>query len=267
MTNVRIRTKRADAILTRDDVIAHTNLEHSINTWASFRGQNGFKAVYAPLLSPPDANMKLEKSVAYGLALAPANTSGYNVCPHSTPECRRGCVASAGNGAYPRVVQARIVRTHFLLAYPAEFMAILVHEIGKARTKAEGQLFVRLNTFSDINWSKAFPWLFDLYNDVQFYDYTKVWSRIGDAPGNYAMAGSVSEKTTAGQILDADHPLAVVFDTKKGKPLPDEYWGLPVVDADKSDRWMVDYSHQAVIGGLRAKGRLRKGNSPFVYPA
>ena len=32
----------------------------------------------------------------YAIYLAPAKVSGYNVCSHSTPECRSGCLNTSG---------------------------------------------------------------------------------------------------------------------------------------------------------------------------
>lgn len=259
---------RADTILSKAnitlDAVVEANLKDAHDAWASFRHQRGFANTPSPLLSEPKANMKLAKSGAYGLGLAPFNISGYNVCPNSTPECRRGCVSFSGNGLYPKVQGARIAKTEFLMTNPLHFMAMLVDEISTGPLLED--LPVRLNTFSDIAWERLFPWLFEMF-DVQFYDYTKRWDRLGDTPANYALAGSVSEKTKDAQIDATEHPLAVVFNTKKDKPLPETWHGRPVVDGDLSDRWIIDHQGTAVIGGLRAKGKLRKGDSPFVRSA
>jgi len=53
------------------------------------------------LLTEGSGNAKLRKSeesefLSVGLSLAPADTSGYNVCQHSTPSCRAHCVAHQG---------------------------------------------------------------------------------------------------------------------------------------------------------------------------
>ena len=43
-----------------------------------------------------DHSRKYSHQYTYGLYLAPANVSGYNVCSHSTSECRLGCLNTSG---------------------------------------------------------------------------------------------------------------------------------------------------------------------------
>jgi hypothetical protein len=47
----------------------------------------------------------------------------------------------------------------------------------------------------------------------------------------------------------------VVFSTKRGRPLPTHWHGLPVVDGDATDNRFDDPG--GVVVGLRAKGRLK----------
>ncbi|MCH8014657.1 MAG: hypothetical protein IH823_07785 [Candidatus Dadabacteria bacterium] len=49
---------------------------------------------------------------------------------------------------------------------------------------------------------------------------------------------------------------AVVFDTKKGKALPQTWQGINVFDGDLDDLRFLDPSN--VIVGLRAKGKAKK---------
>ena len=44
-------------------------------------------------------NQKVNMQYTYAIYLAPANTSGYNVCSHSTNEYRLGCLATSGRQA------------------------------------------------------------------------------------------------------------------------------------------------------------------------
>lgn len=245
--------------------------------WAQYRGSHSkFNAVPTPLLTDPSSNFKLNKSVTptYGLALAQANLSGYNVCRFSTPECRAHCVAFAGNGAYPAVIAARIVKTQFLMGDPQSFLALLVHEIDKAVVK-HGRINVRLNTFSDIPWERVAPWLFTRWGDaVAFYDYTKDWSR-GDAvdgdrlPMNYHLTYSASERTTRDDIrwmVASGASVAVVVRVKKSEPMPEHFsaWAvdIPMIDGDKTDDRTLD---AGVVVGLRPKGTMRNGKSPMVH--
>lgn len=228
--------------------------------WAQYRADSGRKS-YGPLLTQPLDNQKLAKSgtPSYGLSLAPHSMSGYNVCRASTPGCRRGCVAYAGNGGYASVSEGRIMRTRFLAEHPEQFVTLLADEIGRAVAK-HGAINVRLNTFSDLPWHELTPWLFTRFPDVQFYDYTKVWSRMGAAiPANWDLTYSASERTTdaaIGEAVAAGNNVAVVFSPGRTKPLPTFYAHSPVIDGDKSDDRALDA--RGVIVGLRAKGKMRQ---------
>jgi hypothetical protein len=228
-------------------------------------------------MTEPGDNMKLDKSVTptYGLSLAPHSLSGYNVCPSSTPTCRAGCVAYSGNGGFSGVAAGRVLRVAFLAAHPEHFVTLLDAEIRKGKAKAErkGQdgIAVRLNTFSDLPWHTLTPWLFTDHPDVQFYDYTKVWTRQDEAiPENWNLTFSASERTSAGDIdtvVTAGRNVAVVFATSRTRELPAHLYGMPVIDGDKSDERASD--PRGVIVGLRAKGVMRRdiGRSDMVYSA
>lgn len=161
------------------------------------------------------------------------------------------------------VATGRKIRTDFMMAEPLAFLRLLVHEIGTAHRKHD-DLHVRLNTFSDIAWERVIPWMFAMFPDVQFYDYTKRWDRIEHTPANYALAASVSEATPMQTVRLFDGPMAVVLDVPKGQPMPATWQGHVVVDADLSDRWIVEHAGCPVVGGLRPKGKLAKSNSPFI---
>lgn len=248
-------------------VLAITTTEAKA-AWAAHRKAGGATPNPTPLLTAPDGNVKLAKVgvdggvLSYGLSLAPHRDGGTNVCPASTRGCRQHCVSYAGKGDLPTVQLARKLRTSFLMTQPAAFMRLVVDEIDRAALKAEAadvQLAVRLNTFSDVAWERVVPWLFEMFDGVRFYDYTKRYERI-DMPANYTLTFSATEATTVGAIqgMVGHHNVAVVFDTPRSKPLPATYGGVPVIDGDKTDvRWA---DPDGVIVGLRAKGKLRTDN-------
>jgi hypothetical protein len=232
--------------------------------YASFRADAGWATRNdARLLSWADENLKLGKSgnAAVSLSLAPANSSGHNVCDASTSECRRGCVASSGNGAYPAVQRGRATKTRFLMANPQAFVTLLAYELRLA-LKRDPAMQCRLNTFSDLRWEIIAPALFDL--GVTFYDYTKRTDR--DAmPTNYDLTFSASEHTSDAVISDtvaSGMNVAVVLGVKRKDDLPTTYLGIPVVDGDKTDERHLDPS--GVIVGLRAKGKMRGGKWKMV---
>ena len=239
--------------------------------WAQFRQAHGLKYTTPPLLSEPSANLKLDKTQAYGLSLAPARLSGYNTCTHSTPACRRICLNTAGKGAYSSVQKARMVKTRFLYEHPHEFVSILMHELQNLYSKYGKDLRVRLNVLSDIPWESVFPDVFLCAPRARFYDYTKDWERLFvDQLPNYTLAASAHERTQESDVafmVNMGFDVAVVFDTPAGKPLPHVYAEQHVTDADKTDAWMLMRPRtdgRGRIGGLRAKGRARTDRSGFV---
>lgn len=59
--------------------------------------------------------------------------------------------------------------------------------------------------------------------------------------------------------------VAVVFDTKKGQPLPKLWEGIPVIDGNLYDTRFLD--PKDVVVGLRAKGKAIRSVSGFVQAA
>lgn len=238
--------------------------------WAEFRQEEGgFKAAATALLTPPGANFKMAKGevLNYGLSLSPARLSGVaNLCPQSTQGCRDLCVNTAGNGLIPLVQQSRVLKTKFMLAYPLAFMTLLASEIDEARAEAKTakkKMAVRLNVFSDIAWERAVPWLFDMFSDIQFYDYTKWRDRWDDLPANYHLTYSASERdkdSYLSEILTVGGNVTIVADKIDGK-VPETWHGFPVIDGDLTDYRPSD--DKGVVVFLKPKGKARsKTNAP-----
>lgn len=227
---------------------------------------------------------KLEKSegkskyIIRGLALAPADLSGKNVCKHSTEFCRPPhCVAFAGNGNYPSVLQSRIRKTNLFFEDRDKFATLISKDIEKFIDKSgKDNLIpcVRLNIFSDIPWERTAlkingkkTTLIDEYGDrVIFYDYTKYPYTKRTSSDGYHLTYSASGTNTkmCREALYEGHNVAVVFDTPKDKPLPKSWFNHPVVDGDKDDLRFLDPSGTVV--GLHAKGhRTKIIGSPFVF--
>ncbi|MHC4301616.1 MAG: GP88 family protein [Planctomycetota bacterium] len=240
-------------------------------------------------------NPKTEKGNGLGyltaiLHLAPATMSGHNVCPWSSAGCRAACLNTAGRGGIqksgvdPIVCQdvslapnnliqlARIRRTNLFYSCRQTFLAKLHKEIRQHVKRAEKHNLapaVRLNGTSDLPWEKIDPTLFSEFPTVQFYDYTKGFSRMveycaGDLPTNYSLTFSKSEtnEPECRVVLKHGGNVAVVFNTKKSADLPEGYLGSRVVDGDVSDLRFLD--GDGVVVGLRAKGRAKSDESGFV---
>jgi len=114
---------------------------------------------------------------------------------------------------------------------------------------------VRLNTTSDLDWTE----LTNSLPNVQFYDYTKVWTRKSTA--NYNLTFSVAEHNTQEQIeekLNNNESVAIVF-----HKLPETYMGFPVVDGDVDDDRYNDV--KGTIIGLKYKTTVGgKDDTSFV---
>lgn len=212
-------------------------------------------------------NGKVSGQMTYGLYLAPASVSGYNVCSHSTAECRLGCLATSGragmeinsNGKCNRINNARTVKTKLFFEHNEFFMAWLVAEIEAAKLKAEKAGFgfsVRLNCTSDIDWQNTMykgSNIFEIFSDVTFYDYTKNPNKfIGIAP-NYHLTFSYTGRNwhACKTVLKRGYNIAVVFNVKNENDIPAMYNGYKVINGDITDYRVNDA--KGVIVGLKWK--------------
>jgi hypothetical protein len=242
------------------------------------------------ILTAGTANPKTSKStdarvVNAVLHLAPADMSGYEVCQFRTAGCTAGCLNTAGRGGIPRagfgqhlnaIQAARVGRTKLFFEDRPTFWRILRSDIDKLRRLAQREdavCAVRLNGTSDLPWHKirtdSGRTILEEYPDVQFYDYTKRPWIPGTLPENYHLtfshAGAHENGPGSLRMLHHGANVAVVFDTPRGRDLP-EYWcGHAVIDGDKHDLRFLD--PDGVVVGLRAKGRARKDTSGFVVRA
>ena len=219
-----------------------------------------FKTSYRTIFS---VNPKTEKSAVqtYILHLAPADTSGVNVCA-GAGNCKAICLHFAGNPVYMNAKQAaRIRRTLAYVADPSRFMRLIVCAILDKLNKHEGEeLAFRLNGTSDIIWEnvdfditaefaqfcrikfgRILPLgkrnIFEVFNwmrentgeNVTFYDYTKVrrnWAECSRL--NYHLTFSFDGWDNAANLkiaksaLLAGVNLAAAFNLKRGQALPVE---------------------------------------------
>ena len=259
------------------------NVRKSVSAPVAVKMQDGSTALVTKLLTLPvkrklgRVNQKLSKTnerqdkfFVVGLSLAPANSSGYEVCASRSPGCTKACLASSGfGGIFPNISRARVAKTRLLYQDRALFMAKLYREIERAQAKATAygrRLAVRLNVFSDLLWEKIEPELFTTFPDVVFYDYTKHFSRMkrfckGELPHNYHLTFSRSETNDkqAMEVLKLGGNVTVVFSGE----MPTEWRGYKVVNGDETDLRFED-GHNVVVG-LKVKGHLGlKDKSGFV---
>ena len=225
------------------------------------------------LLTAPQSNPKVAKNEKVGvlasvLHLAPANLSGYEVCPGRSPGCTAACLHYAGNPQYMNnKTKARVRKTKQFFEDREAFMKQLVTEIAALERKAKRENMepaVRLNGTSDIVWErKKYQGLslMEHFPNVKFYDYTKLPRDPRGLPSNYHLTVSLSESNQdkIQKAIEWGYNIAVVFEDK----LPDTYLGLPVINGDEHDYRPVD--PQGCIVGLVVKGPKGKADdSGFV---
>ena len=268
MLTIRTHTKTL-ARIEADDL---PTVSQAREAWSAVRTEVGLSPNHTPNLLGLGLNAKASKNPVptFTLSLAPHRSSGVmNSCTNSTRECIKACVATAGNGSFPSVVAGRLARSKFLAGHPAAFLSLIRHELDLGSQRFP-EVAVRLNTFSDLPWENAAPWMFEGRSNVQFYDYTKNWARL-DLPDNYHLTYSVTHLTTPEQMmdrLDAGYNVAVVADRSRGqrKGEAGKSWrGYAVIDGDCTD--MRSEDKRGVIVHLAPKGSagpLPRGG--FVKP-
>jgi hypothetical protein len=217
-----------------------------------------FKTNYRTIFS---VNPKTEKSKVqtYILHLAPAETSGVNVCA-GAGNCKAICLHFAGNPVYMNAKQAaRIRRTLAYVSDPKRFMRLLICGILDKLNKHDGEhLAFRLNGTSDIMWEnvdfhitpadamfyrvkfgRILPIgkrnIFEVFNwmrqntgeNVTFYDYTKVKHNWAECQRlNYHLTFSFDGWDNAANLkiaksaLFANVNIAAAFNLKRGHSLP-----------------------------------------------
>lgn len=226
-------------------------------------------------------------TATYCLYLAPSDLSGYNVCPNGR-YCRDFCLFTSGHNLMDirkqiskgsdmeeaikesKISNSRIIKTKLFFENRPFFMRWLIDEIKIAKLTAEinGYDFsVRLNGTSDIkvtDFELNGECILDIFKEVQFYDYTKVYPYLGLTKkfSNYDVTYSFNgyNWTLCEQALKGGYRVSVVFEkvrAKKGKLvreqqiLPNTYKGYKVINGDASDIRYIEPT--GVIVGLEFK--------------
>ena len=205
-----------------------------------------------------------------------------DICPWSTPGCRKGCIHFAGMGAVPSVKKARAKRKRKFFDDRKGFLDQLFREVANLEKLARAERLipaVRLNGTSDLPWEILHPMLFRYFPNVAYYDYTKSFGRMiehlsgdlgvsGKWPANYKLIFSMSEENhkECFRILNAKGNVAMVFNA--GNPrlklgLPSSWLGYRVIDGDENDAWFARIKPGEILG-LRAKWPATHDKTGFV---
>jgi len=190
------------------------------------------------------------------------------VCPYAkVAKCSGPCLNTAGMGKFSNVQQARIRKTLMFLNETDKFFDLLIKDIDKFVKECDKlgkKPALRLNGTSDIQWEALgvgnFKNIFEMYPNIQFYDYTKIPTRKVSHISNYHLTWSYSQANDKYASLFEKVPYnkAVVF----MDALPSMFKGLKVIDGDKHDMRFLDKTNSVV--GLIAKGEAKKDTSGFV---
>lgn len=210
--------------------------------------------------------------ITKGIHLAPANLSGYETCRWRSKGCTMSCLNTAGRGQMNSVQDSRIAKTKLFFEQKLDFLTKLSKEITstiKSAIKKEMQAVFRLNLTSDLVWEdirdEENETIFDMFPDVQFYDYTKSFQRMaqflnGNFPSNYHLTFSRSENNQklVEMVLEMGGNVAVVFRNQ----LPKTWNSFEVVNGDETDLRFLD--KRGVVVGLIEKGMAKKDETGFV---
>jgi len=213
-----------------------------------------------------------DKYLSAIMHLSPINT---RICPYQDiAKCKEACLNTAGRGGIFKkgettnvIQEARKRKTDLFLNDRDTFMSLLVKDIQAFVRKCErlGKMpCVRLNGTSDIQWELIpidnYANIFEMFSDVQFYDYTKIPTRKVSSIKNYHLTWSYSEANDKYARLFEQVPYnkAVVFHGG----LPRMFKGMKVIDGDTTDMRFLDKANRVI--GLKAKGKARQDKSGFV---
>lgn len=270
--------KRA-AIEHRMDGLPRAELDMTRHAISERRADAGFNYTWAPILTPPAWNMKLNKAAvpSFGITLQhhvfrskEITDAGkplvVNFCPKAG-QCTSVCVMNGGSGMFDAVQRGRNWKNELLLHDPWSFFVHLGWELQRALVKHDGYILLRPNVNSDLQWERIAPTLVNgsTFQGVTCYGYTKlphILETDGWVAPHYRVAYSFNERsswTSVLPFLDRGGSVAVVTDRKAKhakRPVPEviQQWHPTheVVDADVSDEWIF---RESVIGDLAAKGR------------
>ena len=208
-------------------------------------------------------------------------------------DCWKGCLDVAGragiakdnavradNGKPDNAIQAaRHRKTNEFYDDRHGFMLQLKDEVIAFKRKAERiglKPCIRLNGTSDIRFENiplcGFANIFEMFSEVQFYDYTKIPNRK-NIPENYHLSISYSEASkkyaavSRSAAIRQSRSLVVVVrdDQQKTDLIQNGLAGMysrTVVDGDLHDLRFLDPVGAVVV--LKAKGKAKKDQGGFV---
>jgi hypothetical protein len=235
------------------------------------------KTKFKMLLTTQNAKTSKGEDLGYLtgiLYLIPSDKSNLvNVCKFASKGCKQSCLESAGRGKFNSVKKARLAKTELFATNLEYFMQSLVYSIHKVIRQAKRKNLtpcIRLNGTSDIPYetirnSKGQN-IFEMFPDVQFYDYTPDFTRTDAFLGkwkNYHLTFSRKESRAnhvqAERLLSMGVNVAAVYlDVEKVIQT-----NAKAVNGDFHDLRFLNPNNGSIIA-LKAKGDAKKDLSGFV---
>ena len=229
---------------------------------------------YKTILGTASAKTVKGEKIGYLTAIVYLKPS-IKICPLSKlAGCLNPCLQSAGRGAFNSVQVARESKTRFYFEHQEAFLLSIAADIwtlcNTAKNKGLTPL-IRLNGTSDIVYENLIVCegknIFQLFPEVQFYDYTKHPARNleGKTAGNYDLTYSFSgitpkNVTIKGLLNPSNARAAVVFQSKKD--IPSNFRGWVTIDGDNTDVRHIEPKN--VVVALYAKGKAKRDYSGFT---
>ena len=118
--------------------------------------------------------------------------------------CWQYCLDESGRGVFANVQAARQRRAAIFEDDRQEFKRLLWQDLAALCRKAErngNQAACRLNGTSDLQWERIYPTLFTEFDEIRWYDYTKLPKRV--VPANYHLTYSLQFVRSAASAAQA----------------------------------------------------------------
>jgi len=247
---------------TKKELLASTLINDTAKQWAIDNWQY-LTTVNTPLINV-NSSTKIEKGQKLNihtgiLYLKPADqVTTKTLCPTAQlMGCKKGCLIDSGQLGKKAGSNAATKRTIMFALNADKFRQHLKLEILQHKLEYGDSLAIRLNGTSDIDFSDIIASM----PDQQFYDYTKVYSRVlKNKLPNYDLTFSGSANNAkslqmTARAISAGYRTVLAVNTAETKgeyKLPSKLGDIPLINMDDTDVRFKDDSN--AVGVLKRKG-------------
>jgi len=209
-------------------------------------------------LSPSNAKTDKNSLLTFLLTLSPVI-----FCPGATPECIKICFGLFGTYNWKSSKEKQVRNSTLLKSNPEFFISSIAYEIQQIIEKYGSDIAIRLNAISDYDFSglsytsfdgKHYKNIFAQFPGVQFYGYTKVFSKYTDSltiPNLYlTFSFSARNWNDCKKVLILGGCVAM--------PFSEDYFhpkilaGYPVINGELSDERFQDKPRSIIALSIKA---------------